>query len=140
MAKYAGYDVALKVKSGGSYVTIAQVRDISGPALKQDAVEVTHRDGSKWREFVGGLRDGGEVTFDVVYDPDQTTQAAGSAPGLAYMLANGTLGDFQLAFPDTTPTTCQFYALVTAFSPKAPMADALTADATLKLSGAPTWA
>lgn len=140
MAKFSGYDVLLKVKQGASYVAVAQVRDLTGPGLKQDTNEVTHRDGNKWREFVGGLKDGGEVSFDVVYDPDLTTHAAGAAPGLAYMLMNGTVGDFQLAFPDPSPTTCTFNALVTSFQPNAPMGDALTADVTLKITGSVTWA
>ncbi len=140
MAKYAGYDALLKVKSGASYGTIAQVRDVAGPALKQETVEVTHRDGNKWRERVGGLKDGGEVTFDVIYDPDLASHAAGSAPGFVYMLQNGTIGDFQLVLPDATNTTCTFFALVTSVEPKAPMGDALTADVTLQITGAPVWA
>lgn len=140
MAKFSGYDVLLKVKHSGSYVTIAQIRDVGGPKLKQDTVEVTHRDGNKWREFTGGLKDGGEVTFDVIYDPDQATHGAGAAPGLVYMLQNGIVGDFQMVLPDSSPTTATFNALVTAFEPSAPMGDALTGDATLKITGAVTWA
>lgn len=140
MAKFSGYDVLLKVKQGASYVTIAQLRDVGGPSLSQDTVETTNRDGSKWREFVGGLKNGGEVSFDVVYDPALATHAAGSAPGLVHMLNNGVVGDFQLTFPTSPATTCTFNALVTGFEPGAAMEDALTADVTLKITGAPVWA
>lgn len=137
--KYSGYDVLLKVKQGAGYVTTAQVRDVAGPSLKQDTVQVTHRDGNKWREYLGGLRDGGEVQLDVVYDPDLQTHSASAAPGFVYLLNNGTLADWQMVFPDTTNTISQFFALVTGFEPTAPMEDALTAKITLKISGAPAW-
>lgn len=140
MSKFAGYDVLLKVKQGGSYVSVAQVRDVSGPSLSQDATQVTHRDGNKWREYVGGLKDGGEVSFDVIYDPDLATHGAAAAPGFVYLLMQGTLADWQMVFPDPTNTTCTFFALVTGFEPGAPMGDALTGDVTLKISGAPVWA
>lgn len=138
MSKYAGYDVLLKVKNAGTYTTIAQVRDINGPSLKQDATEVTVRGGSMWREYIGGMKEGGEVALDVLFDPALATHAATAAPGLVHMLNNGTLGDFQLVFPGTA--TCTFFALVTGVEPKAPMADALRADVKLKTSGAPVWA
>ena len=138
MAKYAGYDALLKVKQSSTYTTIAQVRDVSGPSLKQEATEVTERGGNKWREFVGGLKDGGEVSLDVLFDPALPTHGPGAAPGLVYMLQNGILGDFQLVFAGGA--SCTFFALVTGVEPKTPMAGAQTADAKLKISGAPVWA
>lgn len=140
MAKYSGYDATLGVTSGTTYATVGQVRDIAGPSLKMDPIEVTHRGSASWREFVAGLRDGGEVSFDLVYDPDLASHAAGAAPGLPYLLAQGTLLAFRLSFPDTTPATLTFLGMVTGFEPKAPLADALTADVTIKVSGVPVWA
>ena len=141
MAKYTGYESVLAVDNtgSGSYVTVGQVRDVTGPGLQQAAVEVTARDSSKWREFRGGLRDGGEVTFDMLYDPALATHAAGSAPGLVNLLTTGTLRSFRLTFSDGV-RTATFSALVTAFTPKSPLGDAMTADCTLKVSGAVTFA
>ena len=142
MARYTGYETVLSVDNtgSGSYVAVAQVRDVTGPTMQQAAVEVTTRDGNKWRQFTGGLRDGGEVTFELVYDPDLATHAAGAAPGLVNLLTTGTSRSFRLAFSDTTPATATFTALVTTFTPKAPLADAMLADCTIKVSGAVTWA
>lgn len=138
MAKYSGYDSSLKVKVTGTYTTIAQVRDIAGPSLKQDVTEVTVRGANKWREWVGGLKDGGEVSLDVLFDPALATHGPAAAPGLVYMLQNGGLEDFQLVFAGGA--SCTFFALVTGVEPKEPMAGAQTADAKLKISGAPVWA
>lgn len=138
MSEYFGYDVLLKIYNGSTYTTVAQVRDIEGPGLKLDTVEVTTRDTSKWRKRIAGLKDGGVVTAELVYDPDAATHAAGANTGVAYYLLQGTSYQFQIVLPDTTPTTIAFTALVTQFKPKAPMEGALLADVELTITGAVT--
>lgn len=141
MSKFAGKDVLLKVYISSSYTTIAQVRDLNPPAPEVTPIDVTNRDSTNfWMEFIAGLKSGGEATFDIVYDPDQTTHSASASGGLLTLLQAGTVNNFQVAFPDPTPTTFTFAALVTKFVPKAPLRDALTADVTLKVSGAITFA
>lgn len=44
MAEFFGYDVLLKIYNGSTYTTVAQVRDLEGPGLKLDTVEVTTHD------------------------------------------------------------------------------------------------
>lgn len=138
--EYSGFAGTLKVDISSTYTTIAQIRDISGPSLAADTIEVTHRDGGGWKEFVAGLRDGGEVTFDLIFDPDQTTHSPSAAGGLITLLSAGTKNSFRVSFADSTATTATFDAIVTAFEPKMPLNDAQTADATLKVSGTITWA
>lgn len=133
MAEFFGYDVLLKMNS----VTIGQVRDIEGPGLKMDPVESTHRGSSKWRTRLGGLKDGGTVTFDIVYDPDLAGHA-NAAGGVAYHMLQGTSNTFSIVFVDPMPTTIGFTAFVTSFKPKAPMEGALTADVELQITGAVT--
>ena len=138
MAEYSGYGAVLQVDNSG-YTAIGQIRDLAGPAMMLDAIESSHRDLSS-KKFVAGQIDGGEVTFDIAYDPDLATHSATAAPGLVYYLVNRTAKSFKVLFPDTSPATATFTALVTKFAPKAPMNDLLTADVTLKISGAITWA
>lgn len=133
MAEYFGYDVLLKIGA----VIIGQVRDIEGPGLKMDTVEVTSRDSSKWRRRIAGLKDGGTVTFEIIYDPDLATHA-NSSGGVPYLLLQGTSSAFSLVLPDSTPTTIGFTAFVTSFKPKAPMEGALMADLELQVTGAVT--
>lgn len=142
MAKYTGLPVTLATEIASVYTTIAQVRDITGPNLSTDVIETTSRDNANaYKSFLAGLRDGGEVTFDIVYDPDLTTHSASSAGGLVKLQQDGTLNNFKLTFPDSAPaTTVTFAGIVTAFNPKSPMNDALAADVTIKVSGKPTWA
>ena len=138
MAKYHGFDVKLARSDGlGGWTTIAQVRDITGPGLELNTIDATDRDSSnKWMEFVSGLKDGGEVSFDIAYDPSNATHGATS--GLLDMLEQGTSDSFQVQFPGGVSWT--FTAFVTGFEPSAPLDDLLTASVTMKLTGQPTLA
>lgn len=141
MAKYSGFSANLKVEISAVYTTIAQVRDISGPALGLDTIEVTNRDSpSGFKEYIAGLKDGGEITFDIVYDPDLTTHSASAAGGLVTLFTAGAVNNFRLTFADATPLTATFAGLVTKFQPRAPLSDYQRAEVTIKLSGAITWA
>lgn len=140
MSRFAGKDVTLKVDISGTYTLVGQIRDLNPPNLEQTPIDVTNRDGSGWMEFIGGLKNGGEVTFDIVYDPDLTTHSATASGGLVTLLTAGTLNNFRVTWPDPTPVTFTFAALVTKFAPKAPIADRLSADVTLKVSSSLTVA
>lgn len=137
--KYSGFAAVLQTTIVATLTDIAGVRDISGPSMSADTIEVSSRD-NIWKEYVAGQRDGGEVTFDLVYDPDSATHLATTAGGLAKDLMAGTTQAFKLKFADTTPATATFSAIVTKFTPKAPYNGLQSADVTLKVTGAITWA
>lgn len=139
----SAFGTLLKKGDGGSptesFTTIAEVTNIGGPSLSLDAIEITsHSSTGGWREFIGGLLAGGEVSFEINYDPVGATHDAST--GLIYDMTNRTVGNFQLVFPDTGNTTWSFAALVTAFEPSEPVDDKLAASVTLKVSGQPTLA
>lgn len=142
MAALSAFGTLLKIGDGGgteAFTTIAGVRDITGPSLRMEAIEVTnHSSTGGWREFVGGLFSGGEVTFDLLFDPDAATHSYST--GLINDMVDRTLRHFQVVFTDPTPTTWAFSALVTGFEPTAPVDGALTASVTLTVSGQPTLA
>ena len=121
------------------FTTVAEVTDIGGPSLALDPVEVTNHDSTAgWREFIGGLLDGGEVTLTINYIPANATHNATN--GLIADMTARTKRNFQLVFPDSGTTTWSFTALVTAFEPGEPIDAQLTADVTLKITGQPTLA
>jgi predicted secreted protein len=139
MARYSGFAATLKVEISAVYTAVAQVRDINGPNMAADPIEVSDRD-SAWKQFLAGMRDGGEVTFDLVYDPDLASQSASVAGGLLTLFIAGTSNNFRVTFADATPATATFAGFVQSVQPKAPYNDAQTADVTIKVSGAITWA
>lgn len=137
--KYSGFPAKLQVTISSTLTDIAGVRNLSGPSLTQNTIEASSRD-SIWEEFVGGMRSGGEVTMDVVYDPDSATHSGTAAGGFVKDLVAGNTTVYKLSFADTSPFTITFSALVTKVTPKAPYNGLQTADVTFKLTGTPTFA
>lgn len=133
----------LKKGDGGSptetFTTIAEVMKIKGPGLIQDTIDVTNHDSAgSWKEFIAGLKDAGEVTFTVNYQPTNATHNATST-GLVADLTAGTKRNFQLVFNPGSPTWA-FTALVSKFDVIANENDRYTADVTLRVTGQPTLA
>ncbi len=136
MTNYAAFGTLLKIAG----TTVAGVTNIGGPGLTLETIDVTnHSSASAWREFVGGLKDGGEISVDIVFDPAAATHKNASG-GLLYLLTTRASASFTITFPDAAPTTWTFAAFVTSFEVGAPVADGLTASVTLKITGAPTLA
>lgn len=123
--------------AGETLTEIAQVQNISGPGLALDTEDVTtHDQATAWEEVVATILRSGEVSVDIVYDPNGATHDAGT--GLVNMLDARTLVGFSMVFPGAV--TWAFAAYVTGFEPGAPHDGALTATTKLKLYGAPVLA
>jgi predicted secreted protein len=59
---------------GTTYADIANVTNIGGPDRTRETIDVTAHDSpGGWMEFLGGLKDGGEISLDINYDPAETT-------------------------------------------------------------------
>ena len=134
MAKYASYGALFKRGA----TTIAAVQNISGPGLSLDTEDVTTHDSTgAWEEHVGTILRSGEVSIDLIYDPNAATHKNASG-GLLYDLISRTAQTYSIVFPSTATVTWQFSAFVTGFEPAAPVDGALTASVTLKITGQPT--
>lgn len=135
--KLLGFPCTIAVESAtpGTFTTIAAVRDIAGPDIQADQVDFTSRDSNWWKEFVAGLVDGGECTFDILYDPDTATHGVSGVGIVALALAR-TTKNWKLTLSDGTPTVWSFAGFIKAFKQKAPYKDALAATVTIKVSGA----
>jgi len=123
---------------GGSevFTTIGEVTNIKGPSEKAPQLDATSFD-STGMEFIAGLSDSGELTFDVNFVGSDAQQQ-----GLRTDLRAGTLRNFKLILNDhaTTPTTIAFAAIVTA-APEiaAGVNQVVKGSCSLKVSGLPTW-
>jgi predicted secreted protein len=119
---------------------VAEVKAVNGLNLKLDTVDVTsHASTGGWKEFITTLRDAGDVTLDINYVPTDVTQK-NAAGGLLYLLTQGAVQAFSIVWPNVAATTWSFNGFVTAFQPKAPHDNTLTATVTIKATGAPTIA
>jgi len=126
----------LRNTTGSTYVVIAQVTDISGPSREREAIEVTAHDSpNQYREFVKGLKDGGEVELTLNYDAGSPTHQ-----DLDDDFEEDALRAYQIKiFPDTiNEWTWDFDALITALGDEFPHDDKMERTATFKISGKPT--
>lgn len=136
MTKYSAFGTLLKRGA----TTIAQVSNISGPGLSLDTEDVTSHDSAGgWEEVVATILRSGEVGLELVYDPNAATHK-NAAAGLINDMVLRTATTYSIVFPSTPAVTWSFSAFVTGFEPSMPHDGALTASATLKITGAPTLA
>jgi predicted secreted protein len=112
------------------FVSIADVTALTPPALSRDTLDVTSHDSvNGWMEFVGGLKDPGECSADVNYQPAEHDD-------LVSDFEDDVPRNYKIVFPDGT--TWAFAALLTGFEPDAPYDDKLAATLTWKVTGKPT--
>jgi predicted secreted protein len=119
------------------FTTIANVTNISGPSRSRETIDVTAHDSpEQWMEFIGGLKDGGEVSLDINYDPGETTH------------------DLDDDFDDTAPRnykivilpdtddehTWSFSGVMTGLEDEFPYDDKMGRSMTIKVSGKPVLA
>lgn len=133
-----GYQTLFKTGNGASpevFSTLAEVTGITPPAMARDTVDATHEESpGAWREFIAGLKDGGEVSLDMNFVPGGSAAASMAAElDLDGPLA---LKNRQIMFPDGSYFS--FAAILTAWEPDAPIDDKMAASATFKVSGKPT--
>ena len=113
--------------------TISEVTSISSPNLSADTIDVTtHGSTGRYREFIQGLRDGGEITIEGMYNTSSSATIVAQLNTSATVTATVDL--------PTTPSTTRFTASVicTAFSSEAPVDGAISYSATFKVSGQPS--
>jgi hypothetical protein len=123
---------------GGSevFTTIGEVTNFKGPSEKAPQLDATSFD-STAMEFIAGLGDSGEVTFDILFVGSDAQQQ-----GLRTDLRAGTLRNFKLNLNDhvSDPTIVSFSAIVTAAPDIAASVNAVVkGSCTLKVSGQPIW-
>lgn len=131
-----GHGSLFKIGNGASpevFTTVAEVTAITPPAMTRDSIDATHSESTDgWREFIGGLKDGGEVELTLNWVP-------GSATTILLMQEIGAdAGNKQVVFPNGE--IFSFAALCTNISPEAPVDGKMEATATYKVTGKPTLA
>jgi hypothetical protein len=112
------------------FTALAGVTSISGPGISREVLDVTAHDSpNAYREFRGGIKDPGELSVDVNYQPQVHDVFVGDLDDLDPR-------NYKLGFPDGT--VWAFPAILTGFEPSVPFDDKLSASLTLKISGKPT--
>ena len=132
--KYAAFGTLFKRGA----TTVVYVTNISGPGLSLDTEDVTSHDSTgAWEEVVATILRSGEVTLDIVYDPNAATHK-NAAGGILADLVGRASTTYSIVFASTATVTWEFTAFCVGFEPGAPHDGALTASVTYKITGQPT--
>lgn len=112
-----------------TFVTIADVTSIDVLDADVDTIDVSaHDSAGQWREFVNGMKDAGELSMDINYDP--------AVHGTIFSELGGNAKLHKIILPDAGAAEVAFSGLITGFSAQAPYDDKLSASVTVKVTGA----
>jgi predicted secreted protein len=113
------------------FTDVADVTNIGILDVKVDTIETsTHDSAEQWREFIGGMKDAGELKMEVNYDP--------AAHGVIFDAIGGDPRNHKITLVDAGAAVVTFAAVITGFQAGAPYDDKMSGSVTLKVSGKPT--
>lgn len=135
------YGSQFKIGDDGTaetFTKVAEIIDINGPGMSRDAIDVTNQDStSGWREYIAGMRDGGEVSITANWIPASATQDG--TDGILSKFTDDVLHNFQIVTANDGSSgtmDIDFAGIVTRFSPSLPLTEQGKLDCTIKISGA----
>lgn len=133
MSGKSAFGTSCQLSIASVYTTIARVSNIGGPKMKRDTKDVSAHDSTgQWMEKIATMKDGGEISLDINYDDDGSTDQA-----IFDLLDDGTLTPFKIIFPTNNYFGGDCY--VTGFEAGAPHDDKLSASVTLTITGPVTF-
>lgn len=136
-AAKAAFSTRLQAGDGATptetFTTIAEVRDIDGPALRQLFEEATNMDSPNgWAEHVPTTREAGDVTFQASLLQDNATHAR-----LRSDLNAATLRNYRVLFPPGYTKRISFSAYVQEIGQSFPVKGIQMTPISLKITGQP---
>lgn len=135
MAGFNAFGTKFERGDGGSpevFTAIGEATNLSGPSMTRETIDVTSHDSPNgYMEFVGGLKDGGQFSFDVNYDP------------AIHNILQDDLDDalprnYRLVLPTPPGGQFDFKAFLTGMQFAFAHNDKMTASLTFKVAGKPT--
>lgn len=128
----------LKSGDGASpevFTTVPEVMKLAGPSVKFDLLDVgSHSSPSLFREYIPGWSDGESVRASINWRTGNVVQTALRTDAYA-----ATLRNFKIIYPDSPNNTVLMATYIENFPPNADVGKQLTAELSLKITGAPTW-
>lgn len=122
------------------YVTVLGIKSISGPSITRETHDTTVMTSpGGWREFIGGLKDGGEVSFTANWLPRDSTQT--DLAGEFDKDSCESRSDWRVvvpACPGEPEVYLEFAGILTGQNIEIPMDDLMGFEGTIKVSGRPT--
>lgn len=131
--KYEIWDASL---STPAFVEVAEVINVTPGEATADRIDATHMQSpSRRREYIAGLIDSGEASFEINWVPGSDTDEF-----IRGLLDSGATVEHRITFAGPTPrVTVTYDAQVIGFSKAVPIDDRMTATITVGVSGEETW-
>ena len=111
---------------------VADVLSISTPSVSAATIDTTNI-GSIHRTFIAGTIDSGEMTLEIMYDPNSDTDLEDPWDNTA--TAAPVEKPCIITFADSGTATFTFQAILVSFSASVAIDDRVTASITLRVSG-----
>jgi len=142
---HTGMSAELQRGDGASpenFVSILGIKSISGPSMSRDIHDVTDMQSGTFREKIGGLVDGGEITFEANFLPRDPTQyqEEGGFMGEFDMSSCDSRRNWRILIPDCVgepPSYFEFAGIVSGMNVEMPMDDVMGFSGTITVSGRP---
>lgn len=116
-----------------AYTDIGEVIDPGAFSMTRDTVDATHTGSTnRFREFIGGLRDGGEFSPVLALNPGNAAHDA----LIADIKLNTAVG-YRFAFNDALSHRWTFSGFITSLAQTTPIDDRMTVAVTVKVTGEP---
>jgi predicted secreted protein len=116
--------------SGSAWVALAEVNSITGPTMTRAFIDVTSLDSTGgYREFITGFRDAGTISLKMNF-------TSATYLSLVEDFESSVVQNYQILIPDTAGTALEFIGLVTEIPLSIPTDDKISADCTIKITGA----
>ncbi len=128
----AGWSTTLGYSAdGNAYTTLAEVEDISGPAVSVTVIDVSHLTSPlEWKEKLDGFADAGEVTFKLNF-------LKAEYAALFNLVDNGGLYYWKVSSPQQS--TWVMRGFISKLGSMIPTDGKISTDVTLSISGKPTF-
>jgi Lambda phage tail tube protein, TTP len=134
-----GYGSKFAIESDNSpnvYTELAEIFNITPPSMTVDQIDVTHMQSPlRRREFVGGLIDPGECSFEMNYVPGSVSDVRLNEL-LDLPVGESRRRSCRITYPNAVTHT--FDAELTGYEPTIPTDDKMSATVTFKVTGAVT--
>lgn len=115
--------------SADNWVAIAEILSIKGPGKKRETIEVTNLDSADgYKEFIAGFKESGQISLSMNFTPDGYDVLDSDFEKDAH-------GNYQIVLGNEAHTSFEFDGNVIELSLSVGAKDAVTADATIQITG-----
>ncbi len=120
--------------AGGTVGDVGSIISMSVDGQTRDPIDISTMDSTnKFREFISGMADAGEITVEINYNG----ASGASANDLQTAYALGSAEEWTFTMPDTSKLVVQGF--ITSLGIAVPFDDKITQSFTIKLTGVPVY-